>query len=225
MFQFVDKISNKDAEKIRTGERALVVLSEITNHSSKHMALYGFVEKSGIALALSQRLHYRKFVVLSGANADADDFCETLAALGSKRKIDAIDVLMHMHGKPNRMMFNKPMKSDVLQREIAGLRLGHKLRMFYTTACFGATHAKDMVQAGFSCGSGAVGVNANAATEYPEFLRRWISHDEFGDCIRKSYNRRLTRVFERKARKMDWDDVDSRKRIFGDENTTIITPP
>lgn len=225
LMDLVDRVTGQDAEKIRAVERALVVVSEFTNTSSQHMALYTFTEKSGIALALGLRLHYKKFVVLSGVNADSEDFTDTLKALGKDRKIEAIDVMTHMHGNPDRMYFNDTKNTNQLRDEIRRLKIGDKLRMYYTTACYGATHAKDMVDAGFTCAAGAKGVNTNSATEYPEFLSRWMGHDSFGDCVDKSYNALVTKVFDNKARKMGFDDVDSRKEIHGKRGTTIITPP
>jgi hypothetical protein len=55
-------------------ERELILLSEFSNTSDQHKVLYEFVEKSGIALALAIRLQYNKFVILSGRNADLQDF-------------------------------------------------------------------------------------------------------------------------------------------------------
>jgi hypothetical protein len=219
-----DKVTKQDDKKIRTNERALLVYSEFTNTSTQNMALYTFVEKSGVALALGLTLHYRKIKTVSGRNAGSRDFVEALAELGREPKVEIIDVLMHMHGNPNKMYFNDTVSSDALQNDIARLRIGRKLRMFYTTACYGATHAQDMVQAGFTCGSGAIGVNANSASEYPEFLARWVAKDSFADSINKSYNAMATNLAENQARKMGFDDVDSTKRIYGNGYINITTP-
>jgi hypothetical protein len=129
-----------------------------------------------------------------------------------------------MHGNPSTMYFNDTVPSDALRDNIAKLKIGRKLRMFYTTACYGATHAQDMVQAGFTCGAGAIGVNANSASEYPEFLARWVAQDTFVDCINKSYNALATNLAENQAKKMGFDDVDSTKRTYGHGYINILTP-
>lgn len=224
LMDLFDKVTKQDDKKIRTNERALLVYSEFTNTSTQNMALYTFVEKSGVALAMGLTLHYRKIRTLSGRNAGSRDFVAALAELGREPKVEIIDVLMHMHGNPNRMYFNDTVSSDELQNDIAELRIGRKLRMFYTTACYGATHAQDMVQAGFTCGAGAIGVNANSASEYPEFLARWVAKDSFADSIHKSYNAAATNLAENQARKMGFNDVDSTKRIHGNGYINITTP-
>ena len=186
LMDLIDKVTNQDDKKIRTSERALLVYSEFTNTSDENMALYTFVEKSGVALALGLSLHYRKIRTVSGEDAGSRDFLNALAELGRDPDHQALDVLMHMHGNPNKMHFNDTVTSDALCEDIAALKLGRKLRMFYTTACYGATHAQDMVQAGFTCGAGAIGVNANSATEYPAVLAKWVAQDSFADCVSKS---------------------------------------
>lgn len=224
LMDVIDKVTNQDDKKVRTNERALLVYSEFTNTSDENMALYTFVEKSGVALALGLSLHYRKIKTISGKNASSRDFVNALAELGREPKNQVIDVLVHMHGNPNTMYFNDTVSSDALREDIAKLKIGRKLRMFYTTACYGATHAQDMVQAGFTCGAGAIGVNANSASEYPEFLARWVAQDSFVDCISRSYNALATNLAENQAKKMGFDDVDSTKRTYGNGHINILTP-
>jgi hypothetical protein len=224
LMDMIDKITNQDDKKIRTIERALLVYSEFTNTSDENKALYTFVEKSGVALALGLSLHYRKIKTVSGKNAGSRDFINALAELGREPKNQVIDVLMHMHGNPNKMYFNDTVSSDALREDITKLKIGRKLRMFYTTACYGATHAQDMVQAGFTCGAGTIGVNANSASEYPEFLARWVAQDSFADCVTKSYNALATDLAESQAKKMGFNDVDSTKRIYGNGYINILAP-
>jgi hypothetical protein len=198
-------------------------LSEFSNTSDQYKALYEFVEKSGIALALAVRVQYNKFVILSGHNADSQDFVSALRSMAAEPNIDEIDVIMHMHGSPNQMHFNHTKSSSELGSEIQKLRIGPKLRMFYTTACYGSTHAEDMVAAGFSCAAGAVGVNANSAVEYPEFLTLWSTGTSFRECIEKSRNPSLSAPFENKAKQMGFSNVNSDKTVYGNGNLKITT--
>jgi hypothetical protein len=221
LMQGIDKLFGQDDEKVRAGERGLIVYSEFSNTSDQHKVLYEFVEKSGIALALAIRLQYNKFVILSGHNAYSQDFIGALKNMAASE--DELDVFMHMHGSPNQMYFNDTKSSNELRSDIQKLGIGKKLRMFYTTACYGSTHAEDMVAAGFSCAAGAVGVNANSAVEYPEFLTLWSTGTSFKDCIAKSRNRGLSEPFENKAVQMGFRDVNSDKRVYGNGNVTITT--
>lgn len=223
LMQGIDKILGRDDEKVRAGERGLILYSEFSNTSDQHRVLYEFVEKSGIALALAIRLQYNKFVILSGHNADSHDFISALRNMAAESNIDEIDVIMHMHGSSNQMYFNNTKSSNELRSEIQKLGIGTKLRMFYTTACYGSTHAEDMVEAGFSCAAGAVGVNANSAVEYPEFLTLWSTGTSFRECIEKSRNRDLSQPFENKAEQMGFNNVNSDKKVYGNGNLTITT--
>jgi hypothetical protein len=223
LMQVFDKVVGQDDEKVRAGERGLILFSEFSNTSDQYKALYEFVEKSGIALALAIRLQYNKFVILSGHNADSQDFVNALKSMAAEPKIDEIDVIMHMHGNPHQMCFNDTKSSSDLRSDIQKLRIGSKLRMFYTTACYGSTHAEDMIAAGFSCAAGAVGVNANSAVEYPEFLTLWSTGTSFRECIEKSRNRNLSEPFESKATKMGFNDVNSDKTVYGNGNLKITT--
>ena len=216
------RLLGQDDEKVRAGERGLILYSEFSNTSDQHKVLYEFVEKSGIALGLAIRLQYNKFVILSGHNAYSQDFISALKNMATE-PTDEFDVIMHMHGSPNQMYFNDTKSSNELRSDIQKLGIGKKLRMFYTTACYGSTHAEDMVGAGFSCAAGAVGVNANSAVEYPEFLTLWSTGTSFRDCIEKSRNRDLSKPFENKAEQMGFRDVNSDKKVYGNGNLTITT--
>jgi hypothetical protein len=223
LMQVIDKVVGQDDEKVRAGERGLILFSEFSNTSDQYKVLYEFAEKSGITLALAIRLQYNKFVILSGQNADSHDFVNALKSMAAEPNVDEIDVIMHMHGNPHQMYFNNTKSSTELASEIQKLRIGSKLRMFYTTACYGSTHAEDMITAGFSCAAGAVGVNANSPVEYPEFLTLWSTGTSFRECIEKSRNRNLSAPFENKATQMGFHDVNSDKKVYGNGNLKITT--
>jgi hypothetical protein len=218
----IDGLTGKDDEKIRTNERALVVLSELSDDN--HAVLYEFVEKSGIALSLTLAVQYRKISVLSGKNAESHDFVGTLRSLAADDKIQKIDVFAFIHGNPSKMYFSNGVKSsDAISSEIAKLDIKKKLRMYYTTACFGATHAEDMIRAGFNCASGPLGVNANSAVSFPEFTAKWATGTTFADCVDESQNPSLSKPFEDKAKKMGFTEVDSTHKRYGNGSIRITT--
>jgi hypothetical protein len=218
----IDGLTGNDDEKIRTNERALLVISELSDE--KHAALYEFVEKSGIALALSLAIQYRKITVLSGKNAESHDFIAGLRSLADEKHVQKIDVFSFIHGNPNKMYFKNGMKSsDSISAEIAKLDVGKKLRMYMTTACYGATHAEDMLRAGFNCAAGPKGVNANSAVMLPEFLALWGTGSSFKTCIDESQNPSLSKPFEDKAKQMGFSDVDSTQHLYGNGSVRITT--
>jgi len=218
----IDGLTGKDDEKIRTIERALVVLSELSD--DKYAALYEFVEKSAIALSMTLAVQYRKIVVLSGKNAESHDFVGALKNLAADSKIHEIDVLAFIHGNPGKMSFSNGVKaSEAIRTDIAKLDIKRKLRMYFTTACYGATHAEDMIAAGFNCAAGPLGVCANSAVVLPEFITLWATGSSFEDCIDASQNPALSKPFEDRARKMNFSDVDSTNRRYGAGGVRITT--
>jgi hypothetical protein len=218
----IDGLTGKDDEKIRTNERALVVLSELSD--DKHAALYEFVEKSGIALSMTLAVQYRKIVVLSGKNAESHDFVGALKDLAAESKVQKIDVLSFIHGNPGKMYFSNGVKtSDAISADIAKLDIKKKLRMYFTTACYGSSHAEDMIRAGFNCAAGPLGVCANSAVVLPEFITLWATGSAFEDCVDASQNPTLSKPFEDKAKKMGFSDVDSTNRRYGTGSVRITT--
>jgi len=211
----IDILTGQDDARIRTNERALVLVSELS--SDRHKSLYEFVERAGIVITITGLgLFYRKLVVLTGERADSRDLVGTLKTLAEDPKNQKIDCITYVHGEQGKIHFHDgAISSATLGHQIADLRIGNKLRAYYTTACFGSTHAKDMVNAGFNCAAGAVGVNANSAVETPEFITLWATGSSFQDCIVNSRNRALSKPFEDAARRMGFDDVNSDKEVYG----------
>lgn len=79
-----------------------------------------------------------------------------------------------LHGLPDKLVFaDGGVKTPALAGEIKALSLAEKLRLVYSTACFGLSHADDFVKAGFTAAVGAKAVNANAAAEFPLLLAQW----------------------------------------------------
>ena len=89
------------------------------------------------------------------------------------------------------------------------------------TACYGATHAADFVRAGFRIASGAVGVNANGAHDYPAQLLVWGLGAPYKDALKAGNNRQITALYDKLARKANFEDVNSIKLAMGRGSTSI----
>ena len=116
---------------------------------------------------------------------------------------------------------------DDIANVFENLDADERLRMFYTTACYGQHLAKSLVESGFSCGAGALLVNANSAIEYPLFLKNWALSLPFGLALSNAFKQSRWRATDNFVRtvmdKKRFDEVDSTKRQFGDLSTTIRT--
>lgn len=209
-------------------QRGLVIISElVTAGRPEFREVYRWLQSNGAALPRNTIGHlYGTVRTLTGANATTTRFVSTLREVTSMSSIKEVDVILHLHGGPNRLYFaNGSIRTSTLRDRIAALGAEKRLRALYSTACYGSTHADDFVSAGFTCASGAVAVNANSPIEFPVFLTMWASGFKFKDCINTAENHLGSIPFDVAARIAlgDGYTVNSDKRVHGNGNATIRT--
>lgn len=207
-------------------QRGLVIVSNLATHGDrKFKDLYRFLESSGISMAVSTiGQMYGTVRRLSGARASLENFVDTIKEVTDVSTIKEVDVILHLHGKPNKLFFAEGEKEiGVIEQSIKNLNRDSKLRMLYSTACFGSSHGDNFVRAGFTCASGSKAVNANSPIEYPVFLAMWASGKRFSECINTAENNIGSIPFDAIARMALGDrfEVNSDKNIFGSGSTTI----
>jgi hypothetical protein len=132
--------------------------------------------------------------------------------------------LLHLQGEDDALWFKEGrVDMGTLQNQIKQLNIDSKLRMVYSTACFGITHADNFVKAGFAAASGSKKVNANSPAEYPMFLSLWVAGFKFSDCINMAENRGVSIVTDAALNALfqDLGGVNSDKHIKGVGNITI----
>lgn len=226
---------------VRRDERALVVYSEFNEDNDPEILrrLYRFVERNGISVAMTVlQGSYDRVIPVTGPAATMDQFIDSLELALFDDGIEEVDVIFNSHGnykEDERMAYvyfapdpNAPAGSMEASGVVSAAYLGEKieelaseerLRMFYTTACWGDHIAEEMVAAGFSCGAGSVDVNTNSAIEYPLFLAAWKAGLPFGTCVRQALKRSQYRTTDAAARLMKsdwWKSADSYKALHGD---------
>jgi hypothetical protein len=142
----------------------------------------------------------------------------------AENKIWEVDLIVFLHGGKNSLRFsdtNRSMASVVEAIQDANIPAS-KLRMVYSSACYGASQADDWVSAGFNCASGSKACNANGAVELLPFLLKWREGKTFGTCISESENLLLSAPFDAAGRLMLPDQVvNSDKDVIGDAGITI----
>jgi hypothetical protein len=212
--------------KVKRKRRVLLVVANLTTWGRKDLErLYEWLDANAVNVAkLILGARYRRVYALTGADAAADKFVSTLTELATNPHNQAIDVLLHLHGERGRLWF----ADDVIQTsELAGLiaeqQIQDKLRLLYSTACYGATHAPDFVEAGFRVASGAVGVNANSPHDYPTQLLYWGLGSPYRNALAAGNSEPLTKVFDKMARKLKFTDVNSFKKAVGRKKTSITS--
>jgi hypothetical protein len=215
---------------VTKNERAVVVISDLTELPPEKDQLYTFIENAGRAVCESLiKSNYVDYVTLYDASATKANLVQTLQAIGAKPTIKAIDLIVMLHGRTNQLGFKGGhSNTKTLATDIAELNLNNKLRLVYSTACFGSSHNDDFRKAGFNTSIGARKVNTNAAVELPVVLQLWISGQKIKDSLAVGENP-LTRDTADAAAKLfaDFnnlsykDDIDSDKVLAGSGQLTI----
>ncbi|MGB9367259.1 MAG: hypothetical protein WCE79_14725 [Xanthobacteraceae bacterium] len=213
---------------INRADRVLIVLNHIASGDTDY--LYRFIEESGrgtVQATLGD--DYAKIVKLYGANATLEKLIVALRTEGAKAAVQRIDLIVMLHGSPGKIWFNGGKKaSSVVKNQIKALNLNPKLRLVYSTCCFGDSHSADFIAAGFDSAIGSKKVNANAAVEFPQLLSLWQFDFKLSDCLAPSIP--LTSAADAAARaygqlfNTSWkNEVDSTKVLRGNPNLKIST--
>lgn len=215
---------------VTKSKRALVSIINVQDNVARNVRwLYRFIDASGALAAALLAKRYGQYRRLSGGNATRARFIKTLKSLGENDSVEAIDVLVMIHGLDKKLVFlDETCATAALSAEIRELNLSNKLRLLYSTACYGLSHADDFIAAGFSAAVGAKKVNANAATEVPVLFAMWARGDRLRNAVAagdmpltRNASDAAARWFGR-INKTPWlDDVDSDKKIVGDDALTI----
>lgn len=171
---------------------------------------------------------YREVVIVKGRAVTSTALVERLAALAADDEVAAVDLILVVHGLRGRLHFGD---DDVRPAAEIAARLrevgaGPKLRLLYSSACFGATHADAMLGAGFTTVIGAEQKNTTGYSEFRRLLTEWVGGSTAGQALARS---------DRPAPRWFWDmtarvlgrmrHVNSRKRLAGDLALTINAAP
>ena len=171
---------------------------------------------------------YREVALLSGPALTGDGLVDAIKRLTASEDIDAVDVILVAHGLNGRLQFSRGDVCSVAdlatQLRVAGA--APKLRLLYSSACFGATHAQPFLGAGFSTVIGALEKNTTGLSEFRRLLRAWVGGLDA---------RAALEVADRPVPRWFWDAtariagrlkrVNSHKQLAGDPEVTISTPP
>jgi hypothetical protein len=212
---------------VKRQDRVLLIIANLSTYGRADLKwMYQFLEWAAIAVPkLILGLAYRRIYALTGGQATADGFIGALAALSADPQAQAVDVLLHLHGEHQILWFaDRALYMDQLQALIAVQQPQPRMRLLYSTACYGAEHAIAFVNIGFRVASGAIGVNANGPWDYPVQLLCWGLGAPYQAALSAGNNRLITRIHDWVARKLRFEDVNSTKTAAGDGATRITSP-
>jgi hypothetical protein len=207
-------------------ERALFVVANLASRGDpRYQLLYQWLDANAVGLAwLLMRPHYGHIHALTGSQVTRSNFVDKIQALAREPQTKALDLFLVMHGSKAVLHFEDGAVSTAdLKTQLQDADLKNRLRLLYSTACYGATHANDFVEAGFRVVSGALGVNANGPYDYPAQLYHWSRGERYKSAV-DAGNRRLgILTHDAIARAAGFDDVNSEKIIEGKKYTRITS--
>ena len=171
---------------------------------------------------------YREVVLLSGPALTGNGLVDAITRLTTSDDIDAVDVILVAHGLNGRLQFSpgEVRTAAELAAQLRAAGASPKLRLLYSSACFGATHSQQFLGAGFSTVIGALEKNTTGLSEFRRLLSAWVNGADAAAALD---------LADRPAQRWFWDTtakvvgrlkrVNSRKQLAGDPNLTLSAPP
>lgn len=213
---------------VSKNERVLIVINHLASGDTDY--LYRFIEDSArTTIRTILKDDYAKIVKLYATRATLARLVAAIRREGAKTSVKRIDLIVMLHGHPGRLVFYDGSEdSSAVKDQIKALNLGTKLRLVYSTCCYGDSHSKDFIAAGFDSAIGSKKVNANAAVEFAPLLSLWQFNAMLSDCLAPTtlptpaadaaatlYGHTMNTTWR--------NDVDSTKRLRGNQNLQITT--
>jgi len=221
----VRDILRKVQRHVSKDERALLVVANFsTGGEPRFQWLYEWIDKNAVVVAEQlMKPHYGHIDTLAGANVTSSNFLNRIISLAQDPQTKVLDVFLNLHGSRGTLYFDDgSIASSYLKSQLQAANLKHRLRLLYSTACYGATHAPDFVEAGFRVASGAIGVNANQLYDYPIQLYHWGTYKTYRSAVKAGSSPALMTIQDNLARAF-FDDVNSEKIIEGKKHTRITS--
>jgi len=174
------------------------------NTPSYEQSFYEFVTFAAESLGRSFLVpNYRAVHVVKGKDATLAALTAKLNAAASNQAVKAVDLIFVTHGLNEKVEFADTIRSieDVKQAILAALSTSDraKLRVVFSTACFGATHRDGWLASGFKAASGSKGVYADSGTSFPAFLTVWSTGQSFSTAVKAANDSDPLRLQDKEA--------------------------
>ena len=212
--------------EVTKDDRVLLVVANLAMDGVQYEKLYEWLDQSAVNVAnLLMRPHYRYVDTMLGNDVTSVKFLERVVNMAEAPHTKALDVFIVLHGSPGKLYFDdKAVTTSELADQLSAANLADRLRLLYSTACYGATHAPDFVRGGFCTASGAVAVCANGPYELPVQLTKWGAGNTYKSAVKAGNDPVFLAIHDHTAhRLLGFDDVNSEKVIFGKKLTRITS--
>jgi len=169
-------------------KRELVQIILVSNgYVGGEKALYEFIEVATEGLTRSiLGGSYRNITFVKGANATLEGLIKALTEAARPSGVEAVDLIFSTHGSTDKVVLAEgPMRESVLGEALSDMpeAVRAKLRMCFSTACYGETHTDTWLAAGFTDAAGARGMYADSAVSYAPFLTAWAAERSFREAV------------------------------------------
>ena len=223
---------------VTKAQRELVLVSaDMSQGDALERGLYDVIEWSGVGLATATlALRYNAVRILKDDAATRGMLVTTLRTAAAKTTIRAVDLIFVTHGATGEVLFSNARVSMASVRDaiLTGLTAAQraKLRMVFSTACFGASHRQAWRDAGFKTVSGSREIYADSAASYQPFLTSWVAGLNFGIGVTAANAAGATSPWDGIASAWylsrgnpNWQHVNSSRVTLGNTGLTIATMP
>lgn len=221
------------AATVSKSQRQVVVfVADMSQGSPTERAFYDFVEFGAAALAVpTLGPVYRQVNIVHGAAATRARLVATLKAAAARPGNRAVDLVFVTHGTTDEVVFSGGVSFTMAEVRDAirnGLTTAERsrLRMVFSTACFGAAHNAFWRSAGFRVVSGGRQIYADSAASYAPFLGSWAAGASFATAVAAANAADPLRVNDNAAKLiLGRTDVNSRRVVSGVGSLSIATMP
>ena len=131
--------------EIAKDERVLVIVANLViedGTAGDYKALYKWLDRYAVLVTnMLMRPLYRHVLSLTGPHIKRETLIDCLIDQAADQETRAIDMILVMHGSPGYLYFDDgPITTANLGDQLQAADIGHKLRLLYSTACYGVTH-------------------------------------------------------------------------------------
>lgn len=162
----------------KSQRECLVFIANLSQGNQAQQAFYDFVEFAAESMATTTLgPQYNQVHVVKGSAATRAALKNKLNEIASKSTVKAVDLIFVTHGLSGSVKFSDQTVSmstvrDDIKNKLSSSKRA-KLRMCFSTACFGESHNSKWKSAGFKVVSGSKGIYADSAVSYLPFLASW----------------------------------------------------
>ena len=174
----------------RSHRNAVVFVSDLSaGFSGAEVTFYQAVEKAAYlgAVTILSPVYAHVFQV-EGSEATLVALRNALNAATTGSTAQAVDLIFVTHGLNNNVVFagNHSVPITTVRDDLTShlsIAQRQKLRIVFSTACFGSSQRTGWIQSGFKTADGSLGVYADSASSYVPFLTAWALGQSFGSAV------------------------------------------